>query len=118
MQSLKDIISEMEEVLDHLIENAERLHELSKQVILEDEVEALQKIQNDMLTRLTELDSKRASVASKEDIKNSIQSRIDKKIDLFQDLNDRFIDNLSASHGLIHFEGDQIKKPAKPKGKS
>ena len=114
MQPLKEVVREMEILLDRLIENAKRLLELSKQVIVEDEVVALQKVQDDMVTQLTDLDGKRAALcASFESSEMPNQGRIDEKIDVFQNLNTQFIENLSAMRGLIHFEGDKIVKKGK-----
>lgn len=113
-RSADKILSEMEEVLDQLIQNAEKLYDVSRQVIAEEELAPLQNRQQELLSTLLQLDDAfhKANMQTKED-NSSVRSRIQEKIEIFQRINSSFVTNITTSYGLIQFESDKTKKPRK-----
>lgn len=119
MLNADKILNEMDQLLDLLIENASKLLELSKQVISEEELDNLQKKQQDLLEKLVEKDEAfhQLNGSATHDDSSPLRNQIDDKLDVFQELNANFIDNITASHGMIHFEKGKIQ-PKSPKDKS
>lgn len=114
MQQAEKILSEMEGLLDSLIESAKKLLSLSRQVIEEDELSRLQQEQEALLARLIEKDGEfhKQSNGSLEALMPQ-RLKIDEKIDYFQKLNADFVENISTAHGLIQFDKGRIKKRQK-----
>lgn len=102
----------METVLDQLIENAEKLNDLSKRVIAEEELSPLQNRQQELLTTLVSLDDSYHKVRSNKDDQSPAHHRIQKKLDIFERLNASFVNNIVSSHGLIQFgmKSSKVKK--------
>lgn len=115
MSKANKILSEMEDVLDKLIENAQKLHNLSKHAIAEEELSPLQSIQQELLSTLVSLDdtyhNAHPNPSHVDDL--TINKRIQKKLDVFEQLNSSFVDNIVNSHGLIQFETAKLKKTKK-----
>ena len=106
MTAFAQIIAEMDSVLDQLIEMAEHMKELSQQVIAEKEVMTLQKKEQDLINKLIELDMSYQKIAihlSAEE-RGEFQNKIETKLSKFQQLNTKFIENIAAGRGLIHFQ--------------
>jgi hypothetical protein len=110
MSDLEQTVQEMEGILDQLIETAERMQEISRQVIVESELASLQETEQKLIDRLMHLDEfYRKTFASLPDpLIQKFQGTLEKKLTHFQQLNSNFIENISASHGLLQF---QAKKP-------
>lgn len=110
----KEILLEIEAILENLIHNAERLKEISSQVISMQELEPLQKKQEELVKKLGKLDEafKKVPAGSAESYQE-LTRKIEQKLVQFQKLNAKFIENLSASQGLIRFD---VKKKKKDKG--
>lgn len=115
MAHVDKLFKEMEEVLDQLIENAEKLHEISKKVIDEDELSELQNHQKELLTSLVSLDEAchQADSGKSKRVDTSINKRIQEKLDHFEQLNSSFVNNVMNSHGLIQFPPRQSGKTKK-----
>lgn len=108
------ILNEMDKLLNALILGAEKLLELSQQVIPEEEFIKLQEKQDILLSKLIEKDQELHSHQNLTEPKwQSMRKEIDRKIDLFQKLNDDFVEKITAAHGLIRFDSAGVKK--KPK---
>lgn len=115
MPQAKKILTEMDSILDGLIENARKILKASQQVIAEEDLTRLQKEQKTLVDKLTDKDSqfnKCDDKGTKQGI-GTLRKQIDDKIDLFQKLNAEFVDNIAAAHGLIQFEKGHIKKRSK-----
>jgi len=112
IQQAKQNLSEIESLLDQLIESARALLLLSKQVIEEDEFVHLQEKQEKLLEKLIKKDDEFHELPEKlqEDLLD-IRLQINEKIDQFQALNAEFIQNINASHGLIQFDKKRLEKP-------
>lgn len=110
MQQAEKILSEMESLLDNLIESARKLLALSKQVIEEDELMQLQQEQEELLSRLIEKDAEfhKVSSSTREKLLPA-RVKIDAKIDEFQKLNSEFVENINTAHGLIQFGNAEPK---------
>lgn len=103
MKALQSYIDQMNQLLDELIQVATQLRDMSLQVISEEDIEALQKRQEDLLNQLEKVDQ---SIQDnyRHQVETEIQNQFHKQLQLFQQLNQEFIQNLNASHGLIQFE--------------
>lgn len=116
MTAPEKILLQMEETIDQLVMNAEKLNALTQQVIAQQELKGLQKKQNELIESLRSLDHEfhKAVPGSKNKAQEKIQARIDEKLQRFQNLNIAFIDNLNTNRGLIKFEiKKETKKPKK-----
>lgn len=100
------ILEKMESVLDALVENAQALKNISTQVISENELDALQKKQDDLVEQLKSLQIRFQSEgkSAQLDPQAPITQRIMSKLQTFQQLNAAFIENLNSSRGIIKFE--------------
>ena len=103
MKSLQQCLDQMSQLMNELIQIATKLRDASQQVISEEELAPLQKRQDDLLLQLEEADKElqahygfQIDAATKEAYHNQLQ--------IFQRLNQEFMQNLNASHGLIQFE--------------
>ncbi len=107
----EQVLLQIEGILNQLIENAELLKGLSKQVIAQEELKLLQTKQEKLIAELTTFDVQFHTMGGKINAHRSpTQKRIDEKLQQFQQLNMDFIENLSASHGLIKFEIQKDQK--------
>lgn len=108
MKSLQQCIDQMNLLANELIEVATTLRNMSQQVISEEDLEPLQQREEKLLTQLEELDH-----LLKKNYKNQlspqIQEQMHQKLQAFQELNQEYIQNLNASHGLIQFELERIE---------
>ncbi len=112
---VETILAEMDELLDSLLKNAQKLVDVTQGVFEEDELESLQKKQQVLLDKLVVRDEALDKALQTVDAnqRQLLQSRVHKKIEQFQQLNGHFIDNIANTHGLIHFEKDRLKKNKK-----
>lgn len=106
------MLSEIESALDHLLENAKHLNEISTQVISGEELKEFQSKQDHLLQKLSSLDQKfqQKFNSSYNDVKSPITKKIQEKLRLFQKYNQELIQNISSSKGLIQFEKAKIKR--------
>lgn len=108
----KKILVEMDKLLDQLIDNANELLSVSLHAIEEEELIKLQVLQEELLTILIEKDDKFYQIIA--DSPNArtlpLRAQIDKKLSDFQELNARFIQNITASRGIIHFKNTRSAK--------
>lgn len=111
MQKAEKIISDMEGLLDRLIESAKKLLVLSENIIEEDELNRLQEEEQTLLAALVKKDEdfQKQPQASQDSLMPK-RLKIDEKIDHFQKLNAAFVENINASHGLIKFESKKRSK--------
>lgn len=103
MKSLQHYIDQMNGLLNELILVATQLRDMSLQVISEEDLAPLQKRQEDLLAQLEEVDQQLQS-HYRHQIDASLREHIHNQLQTFQQLNQEFIQNLNASHGLIQFE--------------
>lgn len=111
METAEDILSQIEGILDALLENAEQLKAISLQVISEGELSALQTKQEDLVHQLNDKQEKflEASTHGHLDPDLPITKRIVAKLQTFQQLNSQFIENLNSNKGIIHFDKNNQK---------
>lgn len=100
-----DIFHEMEFTVDRLITVAEELKEASFHVVSSEMIGPLQKEQERLLEELSVIE-KRFNSKYPHNVPNSteIRGRINKKLEVFQSLNQEFIMNLNKSKEIIQFE--------------
>jgi hypothetical protein len=112
MQHLEDILTQIESILDLLIQNAEKLQEVSHQVIAHEELISLQERQEELLKQLLKSDEEfsQACQGGVNEYQSPIRTRIAEKLEQFQNLNSQFITNIMATRGLIQFEINKNKK--------
>lgn len=110
MKSLTFYLTQMHREFDELIETAKSLRELSKQVVSEEELTAVQKHQQALLEKLEATDEILDRHFWNEMTEHDHQQLRD-KVHLFQTLNREFIQNLKANHGLIQFELSHLDLP-------
>jgi hypothetical protein len=103
MKNLQHFIDQMNQLLNELIQVATQLRDMSLQVISEEDLAPLQKRQEELLAKLEDVDQQ-----IQRDYRNQLpaamQEQFHDQLQTFQQLNQEFIQNLSASHGLIQFE--------------
>lgn len=115
MQAVEKILKEMDSTLDLLIENAEKLQEISRRVIAQEELTPLQKKQEELISKLMEMDAKFYNEYPKEaksyhsDKRDSVADKLEK----FQVLNAKFVNNITSRQGLIQFEMSKDKRHKK-----
>lgn len=101
---MNDKLKKMELILDELIANAERLNEISLQVISKDELKPLQEKQEVLVKNLVDVEEAfRGTLAEVHSSDEEARKRIRSKLTQFEKLNESFIENLKSSHGLIRF---------------
>ncbi len=103
MKSLQHYIAQMMQLLTDLVQNAEKLRDVSRQVISEEELSPLQKHQQELLGQLEQTDSIMQKYYPNQ-IDSATHQLFHEKLHAFHLLNQEFIQNLNASHGLIQFE--------------
>lgn len=97
-------LKKMEVILDELIANAERLKEVSQQVISKEELKPLQDKQEELVKNLVTVeDTMRSALGENKSSDEDTKKRIRDKLSQFEKLNATFIENLKSSHGLIRF---------------
>jgi hypothetical protein len=106
MTTPDQIIEKMEVVLDALVSNAEDLKNSALQAISETELDVLQKKQENLVEELKKLQTQFQASASHAhlDPTSPITQRIIGKLQIFQQLNAAFIENLNSNRGIIKFE--------------
>lgn len=108
MKSLQHYMDHMDQLLVELVQVATQLRDMSLKVISEEELAPLQKHQESLLAELESIDQKvRANYPHQ--IETGLQEKVHKQLQLFQQLNKEFIQNLNNSHGLIQFEMRRLK---------
>lgn len=103
MKSLQHSIDQMNQSLDGLIKVATQLRDMSLQVISEEDLAPLQNQQEEFLSQLEKIDQ-HIQKNYKHQLDAATQAHVHRQIQFFQQLNQEFIQNLNASHGLIQFE--------------
>lgn len=109
MKSLEKHLEEMHKRLDEVIQVAEHLRDVSKQVISKEELAPLQKRQDALLKQIEELDQKLQKDYAKE-LTEPMHQALKRKFKVFQELNEVFIENIRSSHELIQFELRRLKE--------
>lgn len=103
MKSLQHYIDQMNQSLHALIEVATQLRDMSLQVIAEEDLARLQKKQEELLMQLEKIDG-HLQKDYKYQLDGAIQEHFHEQLQIFQQLNQEFVQNLSTSHGVIQFE--------------
>jgi hypothetical protein len=103
MKSLQNYIEQMNQMLKELIQVATQLRDMSLQVISEEDLAPLQKRQEELLLKLESMDEQ-IQRDYRHQLPATMQEQFHAQLQIFQQLNQEFIQNLSASHGLIQFE--------------
>lgn len=107
MKSLKQHVEHMDQLLNELVQVATQLRDLSLKVISEEELAPLQMHQEELLAKLESVDQKiKGNYPHETDA--AVQEKIHRQLQTFQQLNQEYIQNLNASHGLIQFELHRI----------
>lgn len=109
MKSFQQNLQQMHKLLDELIQCSKKLKDLSFQVISEEELDPLQKHQEELLLKIEALDQELHQHHSKE-FTEKVHAELHQKLKTFQELNKAFIENLRTSHGLIQFELRRLKE--------
>ncbi|MBA2368715.1 MAG: hypothetical protein H0V82_06795 [Candidatus Protochlamydia sp.] len=109
MKSLQELVGQMTDLLEELVKTAQELSDISRQVISEDELAPLQQHQQDVLSQIEAADSS-IKTHYPNQLDKEIKKHIHTKLHDFQLLNQEFISNLSASHGLIQFELQPVQE--------
>lgn len=113
MKNAEEILFEMDTLLDQLIQNAQRLKEISAQTVSEHELEVLQNKQEELITKLLKLDSEFNKVSNSSIASSPTSKKIEQKLKDFQLINQNFIENISTTPGLIRFDFHKASKHTK-----
>ncbi|WP_154017773.1 hypothetical protein [Candidatus Protochlamydia phocaeensis] len=109
MERLAQYINQMKQLFEELIQTATKLRDVSRQVISEEELAPLQAHQQDLLKELEKVDT-----LIQENYPNLMDAathhHFHDQLQRFQFLNQEFIQNLNASHGLIQFELSRLRE--------
>lgn len=104
MEKPEQLLHDMDHLLDKLIDNQKKLLELSKHVVNEEEIKPLQQDQNTLLDQLISKDKAYDQLKKgAKETPSPLRKQIDDKLDLFQQLNTTFIENITSTQGLIKF---------------
>ncbi len=103
MKTFEHSIEQMNQLLDELIQAATYLREMSLRVISREELDPLQKRQEELLSDIESLDQY-IQQHFRHQMTDGIKERFHDQLALFQTLNHEFIKNLRASQGLIQFD--------------
>jgi hypothetical protein len=103
MKSLHYFLDQMNQLLNELIQVATQLRDMSFQVISEEDLAPLQKRQEELLSRLENVDQQ-LQENYQHQIDGAMKENFHRQLQTFQKLNQEFIQNLNASHGVIQFE--------------
>lgn len=111
-ESTKNAIHTMDSLLNELLGNAEALLEQSIQDAKAETLEILQQKQQTIIEKLIEADQVLQNHL-KSDHQGSFNQQLESlqtKISSFEELNQKFITNLTMRRSLIHFELQDIRK--------
>lgn len=111
MLTPNQILEKMDALLNELILTAERLLEISHQIIEKDELENLQVIQEQQVNELIALDDAFHKTAKKNAAAFPLRKRIDKKLDQFEKLNTQFIQNMHEKQSMLNFDNQNDTPP-------
>jgi hypothetical protein len=103
MKSLQFYVDRMNQLLAELIQVATQLRDMSIQVISEEDLEPLQKQQEDVLSQL-EMTDQQIQGNYRDQIEAKTQAYFHNQLEIFQKLNQEFVQNVNSSQGLIQFE--------------
>lgn len=103
MKSLQELADQMAALLEELVKTAQKLSDVSRQIISEEELAPLQQHQQDVLSQIEVIDTSIKAHYSNQ-LDKDFKKQVHEKLHAFQLLNQEFISNLNASHGLIQFE--------------
>lgn len=109
MKSLQDCVDEMNKLLGELIQVATQLRDMSLQVISEEDLAPLQKHQEDLLSKIEAID-RQIQENYRHQLNSAMHEMLHSPLQTFQQLNQEFIQNLRASHGLIQFEFHRLEE--------
>jgi hypothetical protein len=114
MKEAEKILEKMEQILDQIVANAEKMKELSLKSINEKELTPLQHNQDELVLKLQELDAQYKNAAKHQHVEHAeeISKRIESKLNHFQQVNASFIENLRNNQKVVRFE---VNPPGKPK---
>lgn len=118
MATREAILTEMETILDQLIKVATKMREVSAKDFAEETISPLQTKQEDLMTKLKDLDKAYIKIRKKTETTEiaHLHKRIEEKLDYFQKLNSAFIDGLASSKGVLPFnlpKSPKLLRPAK-----
>lgn len=118
MSDTLEQLQSMEDLADALVQNAGELKESATLGSTMSELESLQKVQAKLVEQLVELDHKLGELDFKacKDL-GDIWERITKKLTEFEQLNEKFIENMSVRQGIVKFEMNEIRESKKSVGK-
>lgn len=109
MTQVQSLLNEMDHTLELLLDNAEKLHQISLTKVNESELTVLQETQESLVNKLVDLDE----ALEAHSISSIEREKINEKLKRFESLNQQFIENYMGSHGLINFTShDGKEKPA------
>jgi hypothetical protein len=108
MKHSEDLLDKLQQVIDDLILNAEKLKELSLQVVAGKEISLLQSKQEALVKQLGELDHQIKN--QKIEIPAEFTKKMENKIKKFQELNASYIQNLTTTHEVIRFDKPKHNK--------
>lgn len=95
IRSGEEILADIDDTLDHLIENADAIRKISLSTLYVSEVEALQKTQESLLARLVHMNDLLRSQQTTEEGQSSLDS-FEKKILRFGKLNAEIMNKAAA----------------------
>ena len=113
MATVKQLCDEMSKVAADLISNATTLLELSKSPDPMEEIKEYQEKQEELVEVLLALDKEIHGLADSEADLSGFWKDIVNKIDIFQQMNESFVSNLSIRKGLIRFEVNDLRRTRK-----
>lgn len=109
MKTLLSYIDYMNELADALIQVATQLRDMSQIAVSEEELQALQNRQEEVLIALETADQELHQNYSHQ-FDEKVLDQIDQKLLEFQNLNHEYLKNIQATHGLIEFDLQQHKE--------
>lgn len=113
MPTPEEILVQMENILDQVIKTAERLKDISRSVVSEEELAPLQRSQEELVDRLMKMDEAFKKAYKGKGAVSPLRAKIEKKLEYFQKLNASFIENLSSGQGVIQFDNKSKKNKNK-----
>ena len=115
MPDIKDYLATMGSTLDKLTKVEKELLKLSTGDFVASEINALQSHQDALVQELLKVDSslKEKYGGEYRNIESSRWSKIHEKLELFENLNENFIKNLSIRQHIIKVDLKDIKKTRK-----
>lgn len=110
MKSLQNYIDQIKLLTNDLILVATKLRNMSLQVVSEEELTVQQQREEELLMQIEKIDEE-IQKNYKDQLSPEFKKEFHEKLLTFQELNQEYIQNLKASHGLIQFELQRLKHP-------